>query len=250
MGLRAWWGAIWFRVSSFFLFPKELSIAVIGLQNSGKTTFTNLLGGKSFEADTIPTLGIQINRFSLGNSLLNVYDLAGQTRFQPLWERCFDKVDLIIYMIDLSDLSCLADAFSKLRQVIRLSNTDRIPLVIIGNKIDLIKDPIDPMAHGEATEKPQANFSLSKYIPDSMLTNYNFDDIETLKLDNSNLYRLKRIDILSKQIGIDVKNHILHVPSSTSDKEHISLNADIAIFTSSCKNGDYIDEITSWITQL
>lgn len=231
------------------LFQKELSVAVVGLQNSGKTTFTSILGGKPFETDTVPTLGIQISQFSLGNSLLKIYDLAGQTRFQPLWERCFDRVDLIIYMMDLSDLSCLEESFVKLRQVIRMSNSDRIPLVIIGNKIDLIFDPTDALTNGKPTERQPNASSLSKYLPESLLTNYNFDDIELLKLESSNLYRLKKVEVLSKHIGIDIKNHVLHIPTSTGD-ELISLDRDIAIFISSCKNGDFIEDITDWIVQL
>lgn len=234
---RTWFGLIWYKVASFFLFQKELSIAVIGLQNSGKTTFVQLLSGKPFQVDTVPTLGIQLENFTIGNNAVKVYDLAGQTRFQPLWERCFDKVDLIVYMIDLSDLQSLQESFTKLVRVIQMTNDDKVPLLIMGNKADIIPDPM---------EKPSYS---TKCLPETLLTDYNYDTIECFKLESSTLYQLKNVETLSKQIGIDLRNHLLHVPFG-GPTEPLPLDRDIAIFTVSCKTGGFIKDVIDWIVQL
>lgn len=243
--VRSWFDSLWFKISSIFLFQKELSIAIIGLQNSGKTTLIRLLGGKPFETDTVPTLGIQVSHFSLENNLIKVYDLAGQTRFQPLWERCFDKVDLIIYMIDLSETITLEESLRKLSRVIQTANNDRIPLLVIGNKTDLVVEPRDPLPLGP----------IQAYNPDSN---------ERLKLDDSNVHLLKNPDILSRQIGIDLANRVLHISlqtseapsndpygqSSSSNTRELPLQGDIAVFTASCKDGSHIEDIIDWIVQL
>lgn len=235
--LKSWVGRIWLKVTSFFLFQKELSIAVIGLQNAGKTTFVQLLSGKPFRADTVPTLGVQLERFAIGNNAVNVYDLAGQTRFQPLWERCFDKVDLIVYMIDLSDINTLDESFTKLARIIQMTNDDKIPLLIVGNKTDAILDT-------------SLNPSYStKCLPETLLTDYNYDDIECCKLETCNLYQLKNVEYLSKQLGIDLRNHVLHLPFG-GPTETLPLNRDIAIFTVSCKTGGFIKDVMDWIVQL
>lgn len=44
----------WFK-SKFF--NKELEIAIIGLQNAGKTTLVKAITDGTFEEDTIPTIG-------------------------------------------------------------------------------------------------------------------------------------------------------------------------------------------------
>ncbi|QLQ78380.1 hypothetical protein HG537_0A06270 [Torulaspora globosa] len=237
--VRSWIDSAWFKISSVFLFQKELSIAIIGLQNSGKTTLIRLLGGKSFEIDTVPTLGIQESHFSLENNLIKVYDLAGQTRFQPLWERYFDKVDLIIYVIDLSDTMTLDESQQKLLRVIQMANDDRIPLLILGNKTDLIPDPKDPLPLGP----------LQAYNPDTR---------DKLKLDSNNVHLLKNPDILARQLGIDLAARTVDIPLQSSDpqfKEGIStklltLHADIAVLTVSCKNGSHIADVIDWIVQL
>ncbi|GAV51675.1 hypothetical protein ZYGR_0AF01460 [Zygosaccharomyces rouxii] len=235
--LKSWFESIWYKVASFFLFQKELSIAVIGLQNSGKTTFVQLLSGKPFLVDTVPTLGIQSEKFTLGNNSIIVYDLAGQTRFQPLWERCFDKVDLIVYMIDLSDLHTLEESFTKLTRVIQMTNDDKIPLLIMGNKTDAIPD---------ASSNPSYS---TKCLPETLLADYNYDTIECCKLEPSNLHLLKNVESLSKQLGIDLRNHVLHVPFG-GPTESLPLDRDIAIFTVSCKTGGFIKDVMDWIVQL
>lgn len=241
--LKSWVELLLYKVASFFLFQKELSIAVIGLQNSGKTTFVKLLSGKPFEADTVPTLGVQMDEFALGNNSIKVFDLAGQTRFQPLWERCFEKVDLIVYMIDLSDVAALAESFSKLTRVIQMTNDDRIPLLIIGNKTDVIPDPTP------------SNY-LTKYLPETLLSDYNFDTIEKCKLDRTNLYQLKNVEVLSKHLGIDLRNRVLHIPLKCDDAswgvptEPLPLDRDVAIFTVSCKTGGFIEDVIEWIVQI
>ncbi|AQZ17605.1 (ZYRO0A05500g) [Zygosaccharomyces parabailii] len=242
--LKSWVELLWYKVASFFLFQKELSIAVIGLQNSGKTTFVRLLSGQPFEADTVPTLGVQMDQFALGNNSIKVYDLAGQTRFQPLWERCFDKADLIVYMIDLSDVAALEESFTKLIRVIQMTNDDKIPLLIIGNKTDVIPDP------------PMSREYLTKYLPETLLNDYNYETIEKCKLEKTNLHQLKNVEVLSKQLGLDLRNHVLHIPLQCEDSawgvptEPLPLDRDVAIFTVSCKTGGFIQDVIDWIVQI
>lgn len=232
--LRSWIDSLWSKILSIFLFQKELSIAIIGLQNSGKTTLTHMLGGRPFEQDTVPTLGIQVSQFSLENSFIKVYDLGGQTRFQSLWERCFSKVDLIIYMIDLSDTMTLDESFEKLSKVMQMTQEDRIPMLVIGNKIDLIQEP---------KEKQTI----------ATIPTYNYDSSERLRIDSTNAHLLKNADVLTRQVGVDLKNRQLHIPLRSSESQGIDvlpLNRDIAVFTMSCRNGLCISNVIDWIVQL
>lgn len=232
--LRSWLDSLWSKILSIFLFQKELSIAIIGLQNSGKTTLTKMLGGKPFEQDTVPTLGIQVSQFSLEDSLIKVYDLAGQSRFQPLWERCFSKVDLIIYMIDLSDTLMLNESFEKLSKIMQMTNDDRIPLMVLGNKIDLVHEP-------------EVKTTIST-IP-----TYSYNSDETLQIDSTNAHLLKKPDVLARQIGVDLRHRQLHVPlvsSESQESQALPLDRDIAVFTTSLKEGLCISDVVDWIVNL
>lgn len=70
-------------------FNKELEIAIVGLQNAGKTTLVKAITDGTFEEDSIPTIGF--NRHEIKKGILNInagkvsmklWDLGGQTRFR------------------------------------------------------------------------------------------------------------------------------------------------------------------------
>lgn len=53
----------WFRE---LFFGKELEIALVGLQNAGKTTLVNTMATGKFEEDTIPTIGFNFRSVKKG----------------------------------------------------------------------------------------------------------------------------------------------------------------------------------------
>lgn len=226
---------------------KQLSIVIVGLQNSGKTSLTSALLGRPFQQDTIPTLGMRMDQFFLGSNMVKVFDLAGQHRFHHLWSRYFVKADLIIYMMDLSDLTNWAESKQKLQEVILTTNEERIPMLILGNKSDLLNTDDLLAANGKSRKKSadgQGMMEQWKYMA-PLLSNYEYEDIPTYQLDDNNLYVLKNIEILSKEIGVDLKSGFLH-----TSKGQVFLDRDIGIFSISCKEGDYIQDILQWIAQL
>lgn len=232
---------------------KQLSIAVVGLQNSGKTTFTNLIAGEEFVVDTIPTLGVNIKDVKLPNHTnLKVYDLAGQTRFQKLWDRCFQQVDLLVFMIDLSDLTNWEQAKNKLHDVIIATNLEHVPILILGNKVDLIpkfhtdlyvakSDVSDQRSSVENSARKQTWNYVSP-----LLHNYEYEDIPKYDLNPENQHVLSKVEVLSKELGIDLKHGLLHLPHDSK----VKLNRDIALFSVSCKDGTLIDTVIDWILEL
>ncbi|SCW02733.1 LAFE_0F13080g1_1 [Lachancea fermentati] len=244
--LRHWLGSLWEYFLSLF-YQKELNIVIVGLQNSGKTSLTSALLGRPFQQDTIPTLGMRMDQFFLGSNMVKVFDLAGQHRFHHLWNRYFVKADLIIYMMDLSDLTNWAESKQKLQEVILTTNEERIPMLILGNKSDLLNTDDLLAANGKSRKKSadgQGMMEQWKYMA-PLLSNYEYEDIPTYQLDDNNLYVLKNIEILSKEIGVDLKSGFLH-----TSKGQVFLDRDIGIFSISCKEGDYIQDILQWIAQL
>lgn len=66
-----------------------MEIAIVGLQNAGKTTFVKAITDGSFEEDTIPTIGFNRHEIKKGKTHNNIgkvsmklWDLGGQTRFR------------------------------------------------------------------------------------------------------------------------------------------------------------------------
>ncbi|AMD22525.1 HHL245Cp [Eremothecium sinecaudum] len=248
----------------FFAQRQQLRIAVLGLQNSGKSTFTAFLTGEPFQADVVPTLGANIKRATIGQTSIQIYDLAGQLRFRFLWGRYLQKVDLIVYVMDLSDHTCWEQSKSTLHEVLVATNTERVPVLVLGNKKDLTDVPLSvgqtEPTQGQSYRSQQSNTTANLSSPSSpsdpspyqwkfikpLLSHYDYDDIPKFNLDGTNQHILKDIHILSKEIGIDLCNGILHTTSDTT----LTMDRDVGIFTISCKQGTCMQEVIDWILQI
>jgi ADP-ribosylation factor-like protein 8 len=101
----------WFK--SLF-WKEEMELTLVGLQNSGKTTFVNLIASGQYSEDMIPTVGFNMRKITKGNVtikvgfsffqcskfffLFQIWDLGGQPRFRSMWERYCRGVNAIVYV--------------------------------------------------------------------------------------------------------------------------------------------------------
>ena len=59
----------WFK--SLF-WKEEMELTLVGLQNSGKTTFVNLIASGQYSEDMIPTVGFNMRKVTKGNVTIKV----------------------------------------------------------------------------------------------------------------------------------------------------------------------------------
>ncbi|KAJ1347699.1 ADP-ribosylation factor-like protein 8 [Parelaphostrongylus tenuis] len=90
----------WFR--SLF-WKEEMELTLVGLQNSGKTTFVNVIASGQFTEDMIPTVGFNMRKITKGNVTIKLWDIGGQPRFRSMWERYCRGVNAIVFMVDAAD---------------------------------------------------------------------------------------------------------------------------------------------------
>ncbi|KAF2664654.1 ADP-ribosylation factor family protein [Microthyrium microscopicum] len=115
----------------------ELDITMIGLQNAGKTSLLRVLAGGEFTIDTIPTVGFNMKKVQQGHVTLKCWDLGGQPRFRPMWERYCKGVNAIVFIVDSADQAALPVAREELHLLLEKPSLDGIPLLVLGNKSDL-----------------------------------------------------------------------------------------------------------------
>lgn len=56
---------------------EEMELTLVGLQNSGKTTFVNVIASGSFVEDMIPTVGFNMRKVTKGNVTIKVRHRLG-----------------------------------------------------------------------------------------------------------------------------------------------------------------------------
>ncbi|VDL70183.1 unnamed protein product [Nippostrongylus brasiliensis] len=124
----------WFR--SLF-WKEEMELTLVGLQNSGKTTFVNVIASGQFTEDMIPTVGFNMRKITKGNVTIKLWDIGGQPRFRSMWERYCRGVNAIVFMVDAADEDKLEASRNELMQLLDKAQLDAIPVLVLGNKKDL-----------------------------------------------------------------------------------------------------------------
>ncbi|KAL7671205.1 hypothetical protein ACOME3_006109 [Neoechinorhynchus agilis] len=125
---------VWIR-RLFWLEKMELTL--IGLQSSGKTTFVNVISNEEFNEDMIPTVGFNLKLVKKGNVDIKMWDIGGQPRFRPMWERYCRGVNAIIFMVDSADPNRFPAAKTELIGLLDKPQLANIPVLVLGNKNDL-----------------------------------------------------------------------------------------------------------------
>ena len=115
-------------------------IVVVGDWGVGKTTSITKFVKDIFKADYVPTLGVHITKKSIylngDNVDLMIWDLAGQDRFSMVRQRFYDETDGIFIVYDTTRRSSLENVKNWYNEVQKY--TKAIPILLVGNKIDLI----------------------------------------------------------------------------------------------------------------
>ncbi|KAJ5369857.1 ADP-ribosylation factor-like protein 8B [Penicillium cataractarum] len=163
----------------------EMDVTMIGLQNAGKSSLLRVLAGGEFTVDSIPTIGFNTKRVQKGHVTLKWYDestssesdpdniansrswdLGGQPRFRPMWERYCRGVNAIVYIVDAADKAALPVATEELHELMNKPTLDGIPLLVLGNKSDLpaklsVDELIDAMDLKTITHREVSCYGIS-----------------------------------------------------------------------------------------
>ncbi|CAK7269135.1 hypothetical protein SEPCBS119000_003417 [Sporothrix epigloea] len=119
---------------------------MLGLQNAGKSCLLNVLSGGDYTYDTIPTVGFNMKKLQKNNVTLKCWDIGGQPRFRPMWERYCRGASAIVFVVDMSDIEKLHAAREELHSIVGQESLQGIPLLVLGNKSDLqVKVSVDEL---------------------------------------------------------------------------------------------------------
>lgn len=125
-----------------FASKNPANVICIGLDNSGKSTVINSLKPDAKKtAETLPTVGFQLEKFTHNQTNFSVWDMSGQGRYRNLWEHYYPHTHAIIFVIDSADpvrLCVVKDELKELLEHQSLVNNP-IPILFFANKRDLPK---------------------------------------------------------------------------------------------------------------
>jgi len=97
---------------------RDLTIMLIGLDNSGKTTLQQALGGDR-DPFVVPTVGFSAPlTIPLHGFRLTLYDLGGGARIRAVWPSYFADVHGVVYVVDAADPTRLQESATELQQAL------------------------------------------------------------------------------------------------------------------------------------
>ncbi|OLS23014.1 MAG: GTPase HflX [Candidatus Heimdallarchaeota archaeon LC_3] len=123
------------------LFGKEFDkqVAFVGLQNAGKTTLVKHLKETPTEDSTtyVPTMGLSMERFSLGETEVIAADLGGQKSFrESFWKPLVEKSSAVCFVFDSADTAKVSEAGEVLETVLSWVHQNST-FLFLANKKDL-----------------------------------------------------------------------------------------------------------------
>lgn len=117
------------------LYNKKASLVFLGLDNAGKTTLLHMLKHDKVTISK-PTYHPCAEELKMGNIRFNTYDLGGHESARKIWSDYFPAVDAILFLVDSADPDRFEEAKKELELVVTTPQLDKIPIAILGNKVD------------------------------------------------------------------------------------------------------------------
>ncbi|KAI1727334.1 ADP-ribosylation factor family domain-containing protein [Ditylenchus destructor] len=128
----------------------EYFVAVLGLDNAGKTTFVEQFKANFDKSYTrrhpskiTSTVGLNLVKVDCGRVILNLWDLGGEAGLRSLWKTYLEECHIIIYVVDASDVQRLDEAIESLEQILVSARAPTLPLLILLNKCDTLETHVN-----------------------------------------------------------------------------------------------------------
>ncbi|XP_071801200.1 uncharacterized protein [Asterias amurensis] len=115
--------------------PKQVTLALIGLDNAGKTTTILGIQGES-QDDVAPTVGFVSTNFKFEKFDVTVFDLGGGKKIRPIWKSYYAEIHGVVFVLDASDESRLRECQDVLQEVLKQERIAGKRILILANKQD------------------------------------------------------------------------------------------------------------------
>jgi len=161
-------------------------VFLFGIDDVGKTSFVRRIKtGEFIDNYFTPNRKFNIEYVQKQNGYLAVWDMPGQRAFREKWFKGIQDSNVIIYMIDVANQLRFEESKRELWNFLNKHDSSGIPLIILGNKSDLIKKPEEEDNTLFRTKQEIVDFFEFDRINDreyfffftSVKTNYNVNEV-------------------------------------------------------------------------
>ena len=131
-------GSLMSALANLFASNAKLEVALVGLENSGKTTLAEFLCTGSKGIASFPTVGLNVKMMKKQGVSIKMWDMSGQERFRREWPRYVDGTNCIVFCVDSSEINRITTARDELHRLMTSSTGfSSLPLLLCLTKYDL-----------------------------------------------------------------------------------------------------------------
>jgi len=205
----------------------RFSIAITGLPQAGKSSFTQRLLSGTFVSSP-PTLGVDVEFTEYQGFPLQIWDMGGHQAFRKhIWKNYINLSSALIFIFDASNLESLPESKEWFYTILEWIKNKDIPVLFLGNKMDLITEKervIEEIVKGFELNKlisieSQMSFRFffisvktGEYISDAM--NWLISKLVSKK--TGLMPNILSVDIFIKKDGVN-----LHIHDNTRTREKV-----------------------------
>lgn len=115
---------------------KAITLALVGVDNAGKTTASHSFAGDPVDGEVAPTVGFRNVNFTLDKHDITLYDIGGGKNIRPVWKTYFPEIYGIIFMVDSSTADRMEEARETFRECLEHPQVSGKPVLLLANKQD------------------------------------------------------------------------------------------------------------------
>ncbi|EFN89256.1 ADP-ribosylation factor-like protein 13B [Harpegnathos saltator] len=115
---------------------RTIILLIVGLDNAGKSLILNHISGDP-DQNVLPTMGFRMVSLKHKSYLVKIYDVGGSSQIRALWPKYYNDIHGLIYVVDASDISRLAENKVVFNELITHEHISTKPLLLLANKQDL-----------------------------------------------------------------------------------------------------------------
>ncbi|KAG2394129.1 hypothetical protein C9374_003893 [Naegleria lovaniensis] len=156
----------------------DLKICVMGSGGCGKSCITIQFIQGTFVQRYDPTIEDSYRKHLEVDQkvrVLDILDTAGQQEYSAMRDSYMRTGDGFVFVFDLTDPSSLVDALEMHEQLQRSKDRDDVPVVLVGNKCDLVSERA--ISKEECLESAKKMGQYCKYVEASAKENVNITTI-------------------------------------------------------------------------
>ncbi|MBY8990313.1 MAG: GTP-binding protein [Candidatus Lokiarchaeota archaeon] len=128
------------EIEHYFQRDAFFKVFLFGIDNSGKSSLVRLLKTGEFNENFFtPTRKFEIEYIEEYGGLLAIWDMPGQLGFRSRWLKGLQDSNILVYMLDIANQRRFEEAKKEFWNILNSNELDAVPLLILGNKSDLVK---------------------------------------------------------------------------------------------------------------